>query len=35
MAAMSGQLAAAALMDNLGLTKLSKAVATSGGTLTH
>ena len=35
MAAMSGQLAAAALMDNLGLTKLSKAGATSGGTLTH
>ena len=35
MAAMSGQLAAAALMANLGLTKLSKAGATSGGTLTH
>jgi 1-hydroxycarotenoid 3,4-desaturase len=35
MAAMSGQLAAAALMGNLGLTKLSKAGATSGGTLTH
>ena len=35
MAAMSGQLAAAALMANLGLSKLSKAGATSGGTLTH
>jgi 1-hydroxycarotenoid 3,4-desaturase len=35
MAAMSGQLAAAALMANLGLTKSSKATATSGGTLTH
>ena len=35
MAAMSGQLAAAALMANLGLTKPSKVAATSGGTLTH
>jgi 1-hydroxycarotenoid 3,4-desaturase len=35
MAAMSGQLAAAALMANLGLTKSSQVVATSGGTLTH
>jgi len=35
MAAMSGQLAAAALMANLGLTKLSRPQATSGGTLTH
>jgi hypothetical protein len=35
MAAMSGQLAAAALMANLGLTKASQVVATSGGTLTH
>ncbi len=35
MAAMSGQLAAAALMANLGLTKWSPAGVTSGGTLTH
>ncbi len=35
MAAMSGQLAAAALMANLGLTKSSRPRATSGGTLTH
>ena len=35
MAAMSGRLAAAALMDNLGLTKSSPRAATSGGTLTH
>ena len=35
MAAMSGQLAAAAVMDDLGLTKLSPKTATSGGTLTH
>jgi 1-hydroxycarotenoid 3,4-desaturase len=35
MAAMSGQLAAAALMANLGLTKPYKVAATSGGTLTH
>ncbi len=35
MAAMSGQLAAAALMANLGLTKSSPPRAISGGTLTH
>jgi 1-hydroxycarotenoid 3,4-desaturase len=35
MAAMSGQLAAAALMADLGLTSLSHKTATSGGTLTH
>jgi 1-hydroxycarotenoid 3,4-desaturase len=35
MAAMSGQLAAEALMANLGLTKSSRPRATSGGTLTH
>ncbi len=35
MAAMSGRLAAAALMANLGLTRLSPRAATSGGTLTH
>ena len=35
MAAMSGQLAAAALMADLGLTNLSRKTATSGGTLTH
>ena len=35
MAAMSGQLAAAALMADLGLTSLSRKTVTSGGTLTH
>ncbi|MEY3997867.1 MAG: phytoene desaturase family protein [Pseudomonadota bacterium] len=35
MAAMSGQLAAAAVMADLGLTSLSPKTATSGGTLTH
>ena len=35
MAAMSGQLAVAALMANLGLTKSSRPAVTSGGTLTH
>jgi 1-hydroxycarotenoid 3,4-desaturase len=35
MAAMSGQLAAAALMADLGLTNRSRKTATSGGTLTH
>jgi 1-hydroxycarotenoid 3,4-desaturase len=35
MAAMSGQLAAAALMADLGLTSLSRRAVTSGGTLTH
>ncbi len=35
MAAMSGQLAAAALMADLGLTNPSRKTATSGGTLTH
>jgi len=35
MAAMSGRLAAAALMADLGLTSLSRKTVTSGGTLTH
>jgi 1-hydroxycarotenoid 3,4-desaturase len=35
MAAMSGQLAAAAVMADLGLTSLSRKTATSGGTLMH
>jgi 1-hydroxycarotenoid 3,4-desaturase len=35
MAAMSGQLAAAALMADLGLTNRYRKTATSGGTLTH
>ena len=35
MAAMSGRLAAAALMADLGLTSLPRKTVTSGGTLTH
>jgi 1-hydroxycarotenoid 3,4-desaturase len=35
MAAMSGRLAGAALMADLGLTSLSRKTVTSGGTLTH